>query len=91
MEVAAPPDPSRATRAELAVRASDTVVAVGALARFVGKAASSPVLHSTVTAFAEHEGTIESTDSMLQKINQGLLHCDELVDEAVAALATVKL
>ena len=79
-------DPSKATRAELAVRASDTVVAVGALAKFVGKAASSPALHSTVTAFAEYESTLESTNSMLQKINQGLRDCDELVDEAAAAL-----
>ena len=80
-------DPSRATRAELAVRAAESVAAVGALARSVGKAASSPALHSTVTAFTEYEQTIEQTNAMLLKVSQGLHDVEEVVDELAEALS----
>ena len=65
---------------------AESVSSIGALAKFVGKAASSPALHSTVTAFAEYEGLIESTDRMLQKINQGLLDVEEVLDETAQAV-----
>ena len=74
-------DPSRATRAELATRAAESVTALGGFARLVAKAASSPALHSTVGAFMEYEGTIESTDEMLRKVHQGLVDLDEAVDD----------
>lgn len=81
-----PPDPSKVTRVELAAHMAESVSSIGALAKFVGKAASSPALHSTVTAFAEYEGLIESTDRMLQKINQGLLDVEEVLDETSQAI-----
>ena len=82
-----PPDPSKATRAELAARMAESVAAIGALAKFSGKAASSPALHSTVTSFAEHEGMIESTSTMLLKINQGLIDLDAELGEISNALS----
>ena len=53
---------------------------VGALARLVGKAASSPALQSTVASFAEYETTIDSTSEMLKKCQRGLADVDELLD-----------
>ena len=73
-------DPSRATRSELTSRATESVNLVGALARLVGKAASSPALQSTVASFAEYETTIDSTSEMLKKCQRGLADLDELLD-----------
>ena len=81
-----PPDPSKVTRVELAAQMAESVSSVGALAKFVGKAASSPALHSTVIAFAEYEGLIESTDRMLQKVHQGLLDVEEVLDDTSQAI-----
>ena len=79
-----PADPSRATRAELTLRATEGVSALGGLAKFVGKAATSPALASTITAFTDCEVTIDSTESMLRKIRQGMLDLDEMVEEALS-------
>ena len=78
-------DPSRATRAECAARAADSVAQIGNLARLVGKAASSPALQSTVASFAEYEATIDNTEVMLRKINQGLEDLEELLTDTAAA------
>ena len=78
-------DPSRAARAELHGRAAETVVAIGQLARLVGKSASSPALQSTVAAFAECESTMDSTQEMLTKIQRGLLDLDVALDECAEA------
>ena len=80
-------DPSTATRAELAYRIEESVAQAGVLARLVSKAASSPALQSTLTAFAEYEATIESTSEMLAKINEGMLALDEAVDDCQRSLA----
>lgn len=82
-------DPSRASRAEVATRTAESVAALGALARLTGKAASSPALHSTVAAFADFETTIESTHTMLQKINQGLATFDEAIEDLAQSSAPV--
>ena len=78
-------DPSRATRAELATRAAESVALIGAAARMVGRAASSPALSSTVTSFAEYETTITSTHEMLQKVRQGLVDVEEMLDDCASA------
>ena len=65
---------------ELTSRATESVSLVGALARLVGKAASSPALQSTVASFAEYETTIDSTSEMLKKCQRGLADLDELLD-----------
>ena len=79
-------DPSRAARAALAARAADSAAAVGSLARLVSKAASSPALQSSIVAFAEHEITLESTDDMLHKINEGMVSIDEAVEDMSRSL-----
>ena len=81
-------DPSRATRAELASRGAESVRLIGDLARLVGKAASSPALNSTVASFSEYETTIESTHSMLQKVRQGLVDVEELLDDCESSART---
>ena len=79
-------DPSKATRAELHVRATECVAALGALSRGVGKAASSPALQSTISSFAEYEQTIASTEGMLRKMHQGLIDLDHAVEECASAV-----
>lgn len=79
-------DPSRATRAELTVRATECVTTLGALSRAVGKASSSPALQSTINSFAEYEPTITSTQEMLRKIHQGLIDLDNAVEDCARAV-----
>ena len=71
----------QSTSASLATRAAETVTAACQLARVVSRAASSPALQSSIAAFAEHEVTIESTETMLHKINEGMLSIDEAVED----------
>jgi hypothetical protein len=75
------------SRAELASRTAETVEAAGQLARLISKASSSPALQSTIAAFAEYEATIESTDMLLRKINEGMVVVDEAVEEVHATIA----
>ena len=63
------------------MRSTETVALVGNLAKLVGKAASSPGLHSTVASFSEYESTMESTHEMLQKVRQGLVDLEEVLDD----------
>ena len=75
------------SRAELASRTAETVAAAGHLAKMISKASSSPALQSTIAAFAEYEATMESTDSLLHKINEGMVVVDEAVEEVHAIMA----
>jgi len=70
-----------ATRTDLVARAAESVAAAGALARLVSKTASSPALQAQISSFAEYEQTIESTNEMLHRVNDGLLALDESVTE----------
>lgn len=79
-------DPSRVAKAELEAHGVKTIEALGALARQTAQAASSPALRSAIDTFAQYETTIESTSSMLQKINQGVVDLDEAVEECAATL-----
>ena len=81
-------DPSKATRAEVAARATDSVVALGALSKAVAKASTSPALQSTIESFASCEKTIASTDGMLRKIARGLEDVGHSVDACADALST---
>ena len=75
------------TRAALAARAAESVVAAGALARLVSKNASSPTLQATIATFVEYEHTLEFTNEMLHRVNEGVLALDEAVEEISAALS----
>jgi two-component sensor histidine kinase len=84
-------DPSRATRAELATRAAESVALVGSLASLVGKAASSPALQSAVASFVEYEATIEATHDMLRKVQQSLVDVEEVYDDVEASVRAARV
>ena len=75
-----------ATRAEMFASATESVHQIGGLARLVGKAASSPALQSAIGSFVDYEATIESTHEMLQKVRQGLVDAEELLDDCEASM-----
>ena len=82
-----PRDVSQQTKVELARATAESVAAAGTLARLLSKTSTSPALQSTIVAFAEHEQTIESTNEMLHRVNEGMMALDEAVEAMSVSLA----
>ena len=85
LPVGQPEDPSRLTKVELRNRVSETVGAVGDLARATVKSSASQTLQNAITAFSASEKTIASTDEMLRKINTGMIDLEDALDEVAVS------